>query len=301
MKNEKRSKKLFLDIELVKSSPYKRTWGSNSRGFQPAGAGENMYDVMVIAGTADARQVIQEILKLNIRIAATVTTKLGNESLPSHPDLRVFEGKLTCEGMVQLMKDAGVICLVDASHPFAREASVNAMEACRQADIPYLRYERAKTEADDERVIRVPGFKEAGEQAAGLEGNILFAAGSNQLEIMTSSIPDYRTRLFVRVLPDSRMIARCEAAGLTANNILAMKGPFTIEMNMEMLKYCKASILITKDSGETGGTQEKLEAAFRLGVRVIMVERPKVDYPRVTGAVEEVVVFVREMLSGKGR
>lgn len=260
-----------------------------------------MCDVVVIAGTADARKVIAELLRLDIRIVATVTTKLGSELLPQDARLVTREGKLTAEEMVELIRDTGAVCLVDASHPFAREASVNAMEACRQAVVPYLRYERAKTKAADESVVRVSSFQEAAELAGGMEGNILFAAGSNHLEVMTGIIRNYKERLFVRILPDSRMIARCEAAGLTAGHILAMKGPFSTEMNMEMLKYCKAAVLITKDSGETGGVGEKLDAAFGLGVRVIMVERPRMEYPRMTEAVEEVMAFVREVLDGKGR
>lgn len=260
-----------------------------------------MIDVIVIAGTADARKVIGELLREGFRVAATVATKLGRELLEEYAGLQVYEGKLTAGEMAQLLKNTGAACLVDASHPFAREVSLNAIEACTQTGIPYLRYERAETVVGDKSVLRVRDFKEAAEQAARMPGNILFAAGSNHLDTMMAALPDYRERLFVRVLPDSRMLARCEEKGIPAAHILAIQGPFSVEMNLAMLAHCKAGVLITKDSGDTGGAEEKLEAAARMGTQVILVERPPVAYPRCTGKLNDVAVFVREVQASESR
>jgi len=250
-------------------------------------------DVVVMAGTADGRQIVSELAKLNIKVAATVTSSLGSALLDGCSGVEVLVGKLEAEGIASLIKKTGASCLVDASHPYARKASINAIEACRKAKVAYLRYERRKADFKYKGIIRVKSFDEAAEKLKKFAGNILLTIGSNNLKLFTQKIPDYRQRLFVRVLPQSSVLAKCEEAGLTAHNIIAVKGPFTVKMNIEMLKYCGAKVLVTKDSGEPGGTGEKLKAAKLLRIPVILVERPEVDYGEAVSSVEAVVDFVK--------
>jgi precorrin-6A/cobalt-precorrin-6A reductase len=251
-------------------------------------------DVLVVAGTADARQIISELAKLNIQVVATVTSSFGSELLVGCPGVDVREGKLGAEEMTSLIKATGVNCLVDASHPYAREASINAIDACRKSGVPYLRFERRETDARYEGIIRVKSFEEAAEKLENFDGNILLTVGSNNIKLFAQKVSDYRRRLFARVLPQSSVLAKCEEAGLTAHNIIAVKGPFSVEMNVEMLKHCGAVVMVTKDSGNIGGTGEKFEAARRLGIPVILIERPGVDYVEIASTVETVVEFVKK-------
>lgn len=251
-------------------------------------------NVIVIAGTADARQIIAGLEKLDIEITATVATGYGSELLGGNENVTVCEGRMDSEEMTSFICKTGARCLVDASHPYAREVSLNAISACAQANIPYLRYERNETGTAGRNVLEAGSFEEAADLAAGLEGNIFLATGSNNLEVFVKRIPGYKERLFVRVLPDSRVIARCEQAGLSAGNIIAMKGPFSEGMNIEVLKHCNAAVMVTKDSGDAGGTGDKLAAAGKLGITVIMVQRPEMAYPHKVNSLEEVICFVKE-------
>lgn len=251
-----------------------------------------MADVIVIAGTADARNIIGQLSELRISVLATVATKYGGELLGDIPDLKIYEGRLDSEGMKKLFKDAGSKCLIDASHPYACEVSINAISACKDIKVPYIRFERKETENTDCTIIRASSFEDAARKASAIDGNIFAATGSNSLTVLTANIPDYKNRLFVRVLPDSKVVAKCEEAGLSTGNIIAVKGPFTEAMNIEMLKHYRASVVITKDSGKEGGTDEKLRAAARLDIPVVMVERPEVDYEHKVDNIDEVILFV---------
>ncbi len=44
--------------------------------------------------------------------------------------------------MVGLIETKGIQVIVDASHPFAEEASENAISAAKTVKVPYIRYER---------------------------------------------------------------------------------------------------------------------------------------------------------------
>jgi precorrin-6A/cobalt-precorrin-6A reductase len=219
-----------------------------------------MSDIIVIAGTVDAREIIYELAKLEINITATVATRFGNELIGELNNVHISEGKLTADEMADLIIKSDAKCIVDASHPYAREASLNAMKACEDLGVIYIRYERDETCVENNNFIYVSDFDEAAEKADMLEGNILLTTGSNNLDVFIKKISNFKKRIFVRVLPDSRVIEKCEEAGLTAYNIIAIKGPFTIDMNIEMLKHCNAKVMITKDSGIEGGTLEKIKA-----------------------------------------
>ncbi|MBA1334348.1 MAG: hypothetical protein HPY66_2197 [Firmicutes bacterium] len=250
--------------------------------------------ILVIAGTIDARQIIEALLRLDANITATTATGLGRSLLNRYEGVDVREGRLDKGEMAELMDEIGPHCLIDASHPFAREVSCNAIEACKIASVPYLRYERPKTEVAGEGILLAGDFEEAVDRLCSCPGNILLTIGSKNLDVFTR-VPDYQKRLFVRVLPDSRVLEKCEGLGLNAQNILAVKGPFSEEMNMAMLKYCDASVMVTKDSGSQGGNKEKISACRKLGIPVMMIERPRMDYGLKASSVAEVVDFVKSL------
>jgi len=252
--------------------------------------------MMVIAGTKDAREAAQLLLKRNWPVVATVTTAYGRELLGTLPDVEVLEGKLTKEDMQDLLLERDIPMVLDASHPFAQEVSRNAMDACREAGACYLRFEREEAPLPEGGAITVVhSFQEAAEAALRYEGNLFLAIGSNHLAVFTDRLGEDRHRVYARVLPDSRMVRRCEEAGLSPGNIVAVKGPFSEALNLEMLRHCQAKVLVTKESGETGGTREKLLAARQLGIPVILVKRPPMDYPRQVSTLKELAAFLDAM------
>lgn len=245
---------------------------------------------MVIAGTKDARDIINELYKANVKVTATVTTQYGKNLLEE--DIEVNVGKLDKDAMIKFIAANEIACVVDASHPFAVEASQNALAACKEAKIHYLRFERESISTQNVNIIKVKSFEEAAKRAAEIYGNIFLTIGSNNLSCFVERIPDYKKRLFARVLPISSMLLKCEEAGLTADNIIAVKGPFSTQMNIEMMRHCNASVLVTKESGKTGGTFEKLSAASKLSIPVIMIERPEISYGKEVSTTKEVLEFV---------
>ena len=257
-------------------------------------AGEE--DVIIIAGTADARNIIEGLSAINLKIVATVTTDFGAELLEQYEGITVHKGRMDQDGMMRLFASSGAKCVVDASHPFAIEASINAMKACEQIKMPYIRFERADINSDSDYISRVEDFEEAAEAVEKMKGNILLTTGSNSLGVFTKIITDYKERLFVRVLPESGVIRKCEELGLSAKNILALRGPFSEALNLEMLKHCNAEILVTKESGEPGGTAEKIRAAEALGIKIVLISRPQIAYMNKTDNIDDVIRYVRECL-----
>jgi len=73
---------------------------------------------------------------------------------------------------------------------------------------------------------------------------------------------------------------------LAKGRFLPSKPPFSVEEELETLQDLGVASLVARNSGGTGGI-EKVIAAERLGVEVVMVERPVLPETLRSASVEE--------------
>lgn len=252
--------------------------------------------ILFLAGTSDARMLALKIKETGINLLATVVTESGaNELKEVGIDVRI--GRLTANEMANLILDQGMRVVVDASHPFAEEASKNAMEAAKMADVPYIRYEREHQQYVNEKVIAVSDYKEAASVALDKKGVIFLATGSKTLEIFVEKLlPSADIRLIARMLPRLDNMEKCERLGIPQKNIVAIQGPFTKEFNIALFRQYGVTLMITKESGKAGSVDEKLEAAMELGIETILIGRPKIKYETVFSSFEEVTKYLEAIL-----
>lgn len=253
-----------------------------------------MSNVLVIAGTMDAKQIIDKLYKMGEKVTVMVTTKLGSELIDHDDSIDIYQGKINKVSIIDIIDKVQPKCVIDASNPFAVDISRNVISACKPTEIPYIRFLREKVTYEGYDIVSVKNYEEAYERILEYEGNIILTVGSKKIETFTK-IPDYQNRVYLRVLPDWMVLKKCEKLGFNSRNIMAMKGPFNEELNVEMFKYCNASVLVTKDSGNTGGVIEKINAAQKLGIKIIMIERSDENYENKTTSIEEIINFVKEI------
>ncbi len=84
--------------------------------------------------------------------------------------------------------------------------------------------------------------------------------------------------------------------GVKIEDIIAIKGPIGYELNKAFIDEYKAKALLTKDSGERGGALEKAKAALDSNIKLIIVEKPKVDYGRCFSDIDETVKYIKNIL-----
>lgn len=259
-----------------------------------------MAEIVVIAGTSDGRRLIAKLLKQGFKVTATVTTAYGKGLLGEDKGLKIRQGELDRQAMADFLLEEKPKLLIDASHPFAAAASANAQAACQEMMIPYLRLERKETIINSApNLILAASFEEAAQRLISLQGNIFLTIGSKNLRIFTDKIPDFEKRLFVRVLPQAAVLAKCEALGLTSFNLIAAQGPFSVEMNKAMLRHFQAAIMVAKESGPEGGTPAKIEACRQLGIPLLLIGRPPAAYDRKFSSPEALFDFVQNYLRGE--
>lgn len=237
-----------------------------------------MMSYMVMAGTSDARRIIEELSTRNAKILATATTHHGSELARTSGADEVLTGRLDSLKLAEIINTHSIDVLIDATHPFASEATRNAVKAADTEGIRYIRFERPFSNIpDNDLLYKVNSFPEAVEEILKLttiDDRIFHLAGVMTLPDLTEKIDP--EQIVARILPSNFSIKKCKDLGVPARNIVAMEGIFSKEFNQALMKEYSISLVITKDSGEAGGTSSKIYAALELKIPVVMVVRPEV-------------------------
>ena len=238
--------------------------------------------ILLIAGTGDARELALRIKQEGYALLTSVVTENAAKRM-REAGLAVRTGRLTAEAMAELIRHEQVQAVVDASHPFAEEASKNAIAAAKAAGVPYIRYERESSSSPRHaKVTIVDDYEQAAELAAQKRGVVMLTTGSKTLHIFAKrllGLPD--TTLVARMLPREDNMRKCEELGLEQKNIVAMQGPFSKELSKALYDHYKVTLMITKESGKAGAFDEKVEAALEMGIETIIIRRPQLDYGTV--------------------
>ena len=249
-----------------------------------------MIKVLIMAGTEDGRKLAEFLSGKGYEVTASVVSDYGRKILEQY-DFRVNDKKLDAAELAEFLREGNFNILVDASHPYALSASTNAIDACASINIPYVRFERAESVTGYSRAYHVDSYENAAKVAATLGKNIFLTTGSKTLKIFVELLKD--CNITARILPTAEVIAECESLGLTPKQIIAMQGPFSIDLNVELFKYAKAEVIITKNSGTIGGADTKIAAAEILNLPVIIIERQKIYYPNVAAKFDEILKFIQ--------
>lgn len=236
------------------------------------------YDVLVIAGTTESRQVIEKLLAENPseRILASVATELGKEMLLEY-GIDVHVGRLDYEGFLKLLNENPCEKIIDASHPFAKIVSETVKKAAGTEGILYERYERKNLHYDYEGIVHVKDVQEAIALLNEMEGNIFLTTGVNTAAAYINGVKNGIERLFIRVLANDSSLEGCAKAGYPEGHVFGKMPPFTVEDNVKLIKETGAEVLVSKDSGKTGGVDVKVEACRQTEIRMILIDRPESD------------------------
>lgn len=231
-----------------------------------------MYKAIVFAGTTEGYALCEFLAENRVSVYACAATEYGGSLLQENEFLHVSAGRLKTEDMEELFRKENPEIVLDATHPYAAEVTKNIRTACESAGVLYQRILRPEGEKNSE-AIYVESTEEAAAFLSGTEGNIFLTTGSKELAKFTG-IPDYKERLFARVLSIPSVIRSCAELGIEGKHLIGMQGPFSAEINEAMLRQFQCSYLVTKDTGLAGGFPEKMEACQRCGVTPVIVGRP---------------------------
>lgn len=236
-----------------------------------------MPKVLVFGGTTESLAVLEILQKFRIGTYISVATEYGKECIGTDERVNVICGRMDREEMAAFMRKNPVDLVIDATHPFAVEVSGHIQWACRETKTEYIRCLRERTEAEKDKTdsaVYAASIQEAVEYLKSTRGNILITTGSKELKRFCE-IPDYRTRCYARVLSVPDSVESSAACGFSGRNLIAMRAPFSKEMNIATIHYADASYFVTKETGDAGGMWEKIQACQETGATLVVIRRPE--------------------------
>ena len=231
-------------------------------GTLAAGRDTRPMKILILGGTAEARELANRLVTMGHDVTTSLAGRTQDPILPEG-DLRMgkFGG---IPGLSAYLRAARMDRIVDATHPYAGLISINAVAASQQTGIPLVRYMRPAWEqrmgADWTTVETMA------EATAALPPNadVLLTTGHSGLEqFLERDDCQFVVRLIEAPVMDMPRHA----------TLLQRRPPYRLEDEVALMEREGVTHLITKNSGG-GQTAAKLEAAQRLGVRVIMIARP---------------------------
>ncbi len=176
-------------------------------------------------------------------------------------------------GLVDYLRKSAITHLIDATHPFAAQMSLHAVEAAAKTKTPLVAFERAPWQAaQGDLWHHVPDMAGALAALPDDPARVFLAIGRQHLEDFAAK-PQHHYLL--------RLVDQPAALPLPQATALIARGPFTLQGDLDLLQTHRITHIVAKNAGGRGA-RAKLDAARALSLPVILIERPFVpDRPKV--------------------
>ena len=222
--------------------------------------------ILILGGTHEGFQLAEQLAALGG--VDFISSLAGRTRAPRQPAGRVRTGGFGgSEGLANYLRAEGITHVVNATHPFAARISANAVAAAETASVPLLRLLRpAWTARHDDRWVAARHAAEAAEQCRREGGRIFLTLGSGELD----AFAEIRNAQFL-----VRMVDAPERQPLGDYRVIAARGPFSLQDELRLLAEHHINLVVAKNSGGEA-TYAKIEAARRMGLPVVMIERPPI-------------------------
>lgn len=243
--------------------------------------------VLILGGTGEATALANKIEKIPgieaIASFAGRTRQHINLSIASRTG--GFGG---APGLADYLRWEQIDVLIDATHPFAAQISINAAVAAHECGIPRLMLSRpAWKKAPGDHWLEVESNQAAANILPGLAARIFLTIGRQELVTYTH----LKDIWFLM-----RMIDPPEpGATVPPGKLLLARGSFSLESERELLQEYQIGAIVSKNSGgET--TYAKIIAARELRLPVVMVQRPPIPEGEKVADVKSVMAWLEEKL-----
>ena len=219
-----------------------------------------------MGGTTEANKIARLVADKKISAIYSYAGRVKN--LKEQPlEVRVggFGG---VEGLIQYISDNKISHIIDCTHPFAQNISFNAYTAATKSSTKLLSFSRPPWVASAEDGWQlVDSISAAVDALAVAPRRIFLAIGRMHLD----SFKSQNQHFFLLRLIDKPT----EALPFENYEAIVDKGPFTVEQEIDLLLTHEIDTIISKNSGGEA-SEAKIIAARKLGLPVIMIERPNV-------------------------
>ncbi len=234
-----------------------------------------MADIVIFGGTTEGRELAAFCSLRGEDVLVSVATWLGKHIAPDLPHVTYHVGRLDQAGVTSLMRDAAPRLVIDATHPYATVVTRTVAACCADLKLPYVRVRRtsATTDPTGDNFHVFPDVEAVVSWLNGTSGVIFSTTGAKEAAALVG-VRDYQDRVVLRLLPVVESVETCLKLGYPSRHLVAMQGPFDHDLNVALFRHFDAAILVTKESGDIGGFDDKITAARDCGMACAVIARP---------------------------
>ncbi len=214
----------------------------------------------------------------------------GRTKEPAAQDVPVRTGGFggAC-GLAHYLKTNGIAILIDATHPYAAQISMNAARAAEEANIPLLALRRpAWTPVRGDNWVEVEDVAGAVQALGDAPRRVFLALGRKELAPFEAAPHHYY--LIRSVDPPEAALALPQAM------YIAQRGPFVESEERALLVRHAIEIIVARNSGGDAA-YGKIAAARALGLPVVMVRRPVLPMVPAVATVQEALTWLDHALT----
>jgi len=214
--------------------------------------------ILVFGGTTEGRKAV-EVLEEG-GSPYFYSTKTGEQDLTLHHGQRI-DGALDAEAMLTFCREHDIRLMVDAAHPFATLLHQTIAEVSDALKIPAIRYERIFPERDASLE-----WLDSYEQVPQDIKTLLATTGVQSISKL-KPLEAAGVKVYYRILNRESSIALAQKQGARMEQLCYFEDPKDVPV--------EADAILLKESGLSGGFQEKVDAAKAKGMRILVLKRPE--------------------------
>jgi len=212
--------------------------------------------ILVFGGTTEGRKAVEVLEEAGKTYY--YSTKTGEQDVTLHNGQRT-DGAMDVEAMRVFCQAHTIRLIVDAAHPFASQLHETVAQLSDAVDIPVVRYERIYPPRSAD-ITWIDDYSQVPTDI-----HTLLATTGVQSISKLKYLETLGIKVVYRILNRESSIALAYQQGATDEQLCFY--PQTVE----------AEAVLMKESGESGGFPEKVEAAKRQGMRIIALKRPEIS------------------------
>ena len=212
--------------------------------------------ILVFGGTTEGRKAV-EVLEQAGKVFY-YSTKTGEQDIALHHGKRI-DGAMDAEAIRVFCQEHDIRLIVDAAHPFASQLHENIAQVSISQNIPVIRYERIYPPRDKE-MEWIDDYSQIPTDI-----HTLLATTGVQSISHLKWLEKKGIKVIYRILNRESSIQLAHEQGATDDQLCFY--PLTAD----------AEAVLMKESGESGGFNEKIKEAKEKGMRIIVLKRPQLS------------------------